>query len=210
MNLNEYQKLAQRTSATIGADKIKNGCFGLIGETGEIVDALKKWLFQSGENPPFPKEKFIKEMGDVLWYCAEVISGIKTDNGLCFSMESMLGGVSHFWKDISKHDIEDTVVTLNINASWVYTYCFANGAVTPRESIKDSIRDVYGSLLDVCALIGTTIDEVANTNIEKLKKRYPDGFDPERSMHRPEYQNSEEGNGGSTEGMLFNARNHLV
>lgn len=53
MNLNEYQRLALRTSGA-GHDRIKNGCLGLIGESGEIVDIVKKFMFQSGENPPFP------------------------------------------------------------------------------------------------------------------------------------------------------------
>lgn len=204
MNLNEYQKLAQRTSSTVYKDKIRNGCLGLIGETGEIVDALKKWLFQSGDNAPLPKDKFIDEMGDVLWYCAEVISGH------CWEMKDIFGIVSGYWRKLYTCDLEDMVISLSNNAAWVYARCFSNGAVGDADLIIESLRDVYGQLLDLCKFIDTTIDEVAHANIEKLKKRYPDGFDPERSMHRPEYQNSEEGNGGSAEGMLFNTRNHLV
>ena len=46
-NLNEYQKLAQRTSSTSTARaKIENGCLGLAGESGEVCDILKKHLFQ--------------------------------------------------------------------------------------------------------------------------------------------------------------------
>lgn len=200
MNLNEYQKLAQRTSATIGADKIKNGCLGLIGETGEIVDALKKWLFQSGENPPFPKEKFIKEMGDVLWYCAEVASGMGWEFG------SVMSDVEGCECAIN-YDIELLSVAISVSAHDAYlAFILEKDHLPPR----DCLRMVFGLLKELCRRIHTSIDEVAHVNIEKLKKRYPDGFDPERSMHRPEYQNSEEGNGGSTEGMLFNARNHLV
>ena len=33
---------------------------------------------------------------------------------------------------------------------------------------------------------GIGFDEVLETNIEKLKKRYPDGFDVDRSLHRAE------------------------
>ena len=41
-NLNEYQKLAQRTSSTSTARaKIENGCLGLAGESGEVCDILK-------------------------------------------------------------------------------------------------------------------------------------------------------------------------
>ena len=32
--------------------------------------------------------------------------------------------------------------------------------------------------------LGLTLEEVMAQNIEKLRKRYPDGFDAERSMHR--------------------------
>lgn len=32
--------------------------------------------------------------------------------------------------------------------------------------------------------LGYTLEEVFNLNIEKLKARYPGGFDPERSQHR--------------------------
>ena len=41
MDLNEYQRLAMRTSPD-GHDRIKNGCLGLIGESGEIADIIKK------------------------------------------------------------------------------------------------------------------------------------------------------------------------
>ena len=34
--------------------------------------------------------------------------------------------------------------------------------------------------------LGVTLEEVMGRNIEKLRKRYPDGFDAERSMHREE------------------------
>lgn len=75
MNLSEYQKLAMRTSPT-GHDRVKNGCMGLMGESGEIVDVLKKYLFQSGENPEFPADRLTDECGDVLWYCAELMEGL--------------------------------------------------------------------------------------------------------------------------------------
>ena len=54
MTLNEYQHLAQRTSGP-GHDRLLNGCLGLIGESGEIVDITGllggyniHWAFASG------------------------------------------------------------------------------------------------------------------------------------------------------------------
>jgi len=74
MTLNEYQELAQRTCNTEGIfDKLVNGVLGLCGETGECSDLLKKHLYQGHE---FDKSSMAKELGDVLWYIAEVVTGL--------------------------------------------------------------------------------------------------------------------------------------
>lgn len=44
--------------------------------------------------------------------------------------------------------------------------------------------DVAWYLALLCEILKTTLDEVFETNIRKLMARYPDGFDPEKSMHR--------------------------
>ena len=74
MTLNEYQALAQRTHiANNPSAKIENGCLGLAGECGECCDILKKYLFQGHE---FDRDRVVEELGDVLWYCAELASGL--------------------------------------------------------------------------------------------------------------------------------------
>lgn len=74
MTLNEYQQLAQRTSAhEESLWKLENGLLGLFGEGGECADILKKTLFQGHA---FDKEHMAKELGDVLWYVAETASGL--------------------------------------------------------------------------------------------------------------------------------------
>lgn len=104
MTLNEYQVLAQRTSPDDGHDRILNGCMGLCGESGECMDTLKKHVMQKH---PFGRDKMVEELGDVLWYCAELATGL-----------------------------------------------------------------------------GMGLEDIARANIEKLRKRYPEGFAPERSIHR--------------------------
>lgn len=107
MKMNEYQQLAQRTANTNKlSEKIENGLLGLFGEGVECADAWKKYLYQDHE---LDKAHMIEELGDVLWYCAELASGL-----------------------------------------------------------------------------GVTLEEVAQRNIDKLRKRYPEGFDPERSINREE------------------------
>lgn len=110
MTLNEYQTEAMRTASGIAiADNenlILNGAMGLNGEAGEVIDMLKKYMFQ-GHNLDI--EHIAKELGDCLWYIA-----------VC-----------------------------------------AKGA-------------------------GYTLDEIAEMNKAKLRKRYPDGFEADKSLHRAE------------------------
>jgi len=44
--------------------------------------------------------------------------------------------------------------------------------------------DILWMLAEYCTGNGWTLDDVAVLNIAKLRERYPDGFDPEKSLHR--------------------------
>lgn len=108
MTLNEYQKEAMRTVSGIVEINSENlmlqGAMGLNGEAGEVIDILKKYMFQGHD---LDKDHIAKECGDCLWYLAILSKGA-----------------------------------------------------------------------------GYTLDEIAEMNKEKLRKRYPDGFEAERSLHR--------------------------
>lgn len=58
-----------------------------------------------------------------------------------------------------------------------------------KDNICKELGDVLWYLSQIASLAGIELDEVATKNIEKLKKRYPNGFDTERSINRIEYQN---------------------
>lgn len=75
MTMNEYQMLAQRTCNITNTmlDKIENGCLGLAGESGECADLYKKYRFQGHG---LLVDKMVEELGDVLWYCAELAEGL--------------------------------------------------------------------------------------------------------------------------------------
>ena len=78
LTMTEYQRLAARTSNTTGEDKICNGCLGLAGECGEVVDLYKKHRYQGHE---LDYSKMVEELGDVLWYVAEIASGLNISLG---------------------------------------------------------------------------------------------------------------------------------
>lgn len=74
MTINEYQGLAMRTSgAETSRDRLVNGVMGLNGEAGEVIDIVKKHLFQGH---PLEEEKIIDELGDVMWYIASIATSL--------------------------------------------------------------------------------------------------------------------------------------
>ena len=110
MSLNEYKKEDMRTESGVSTandeNLILNSAMGLNGEAGEVIDILKKYMFQGHE---LDKEHLAKECGDVLWYIAILAKGL-----------------------------------------------------------------------------GYGLDEIAQMNVDKLRKRYPDGFSVEKSLNRKE------------------------
>lgn len=117
---NGYQRLAMRTNDGKMTERlskpamepgwdlggIMEGCLGLSGESGELVDLIKKWIFHE---KPLDEEHAKKELGDVLWYAALI-----------------------------------------------------------------------------CESFGWKMEDIMAMNIEKLRKRYPDGFNPVQANNRAE------------------------
>ncbi len=52
--------------------------------------------------------------------------------------------------------------------------------------MAEEAGDVLWYLAEIADALGLTLEEIARRNIDKLFKRYPEGFDPERSINREE------------------------
>ena len=51
-------------------------------------------------------------------------------------------------------------------------------------ALTKEMGDALWMLSELSTAIGVRLEDIAVQNIDKLRKRYPDGFDPERSRHR--------------------------
>lgn len=56
-------------------------------------------------------------------------------------------------------------------------------------ALIEEMGDVLYYLCWLCLQLDIDISELCFANMKKLNERYPDGFDPERSIHRKEYEN---------------------
>ncbi len=70
LDFNTYQEQASRTAdKSLQEKSILISCMGLAGEAGEVSDYLKKVY---GHGHAYEHKKLIDELGDVLWYIADL------------------------------------------------------------------------------------------------------------------------------------------
>lgn len=62
--------------------------------------------------------------------------------------------------------------------------CFYQDGRDIRLSLLDELGDVLWYVAEAATAMGWTLEEIARHNVDKLKRRYPAGFEAERSLHR--------------------------
>ena len=60
----------------------------------------------------------------------------------------------------------------------------AQGHELDKAHLAKELGDIAWYLAEAATALGLSLEEILQANIDKLKKRYPDGFDTERSMIR--------------------------
>ena len=58
------------------------------------------------------------------------------------------------------------------------------GHLFDREHAKKELGDLLWFIAEWCTSMGVELDEIMEANIEKLRARYPEGFDADHSLHR--------------------------
>ena len=62
----------------------------------------------------------------------------------------------------------------------------AQGHALDKEKLAKELGDIAWYLAETATALDMDLDDIFQANIDKLKKRYPEGFDTERSIHREE------------------------
>lgn len=88
LSFNDYQNQALATDSYANSGKnidvtdlaFLNKVLGLVGESGEVAEKIKKILRnQDGKMTEDDKKEIVKELGDVLWYMAVLSSYLGYD-----------------------------------------------------------------------------------------------------------------------------------
>lgn len=60
----------------------------------------------------------------------------------------------------------------------------AQGHELDKEKLAKELGDICWYLAETATALDLSLEDIMAANIEKLKRRYPDGFDAQRSIHR--------------------------
>lgn len=194
MTFNGYQKEALRTANPECRD-LTNAALGLCGESAEFAN-----LLASTERTVMIKQHLAKELGDVAWYVAvaSYILGYDLDEVAGFiACLDRVSDPDERQKQVIRHlhfmcdSVDSTVLSRRLT---ILCGGFADQVKKHRfqghELDKDKAELTLSAILDVLAAlfwsVGYCFEDGLQMNVDKLRKRYPDGFDVEKSLHREE------------------------
>jgi hypothetical protein len=167
MNLNNYQQLALRTAGHMNTDQMLiNSALGLPGEVAEIYDEIV-----SGK---FDNTKIKKELGDLCWYIAIALHALSTQ-----------------FSSVGCGKIHGKAITMNlVIATGKYSdyikKVYFQGHKMDKEHCIELLSSCYLAIRTICKEWYYDFDQILQDNIDKLKRRYPDGFEVARSINRVE------------------------
>ena len=185
----QYVKQAMRTDNgnLSEIDRLTNAALGLCGESGELA---KEFLFEN-----FKNYVAVEEMGDVLWYIAQAshVLHIPMSEIVAFCTPPSKHSLSENGKGIMEevYWLEVNLLEEIINLH-TYTGSFADSVKKhryhehklSRDDMSKNLCEIVQTLMKLCLYLDIELETAARENIEKLQKRYPEGFNSHDSIHR--------------------------
>ena len=154
MKFEEYIPLAMRTNNK-KEDPKEDLLNACLGLVGEYVE------YQNAETV---KHK-LGELGDIHWYVALLSQTINYNKGGMFEGgKDILTIIGSVCDSIKKHVFQ--------------------GHDLDRYEIEKYTQELLESLKRECETLGTTQSDIMTANIDKLRARFPKGFEVDRSVNR--------------------------
>lgn len=182
--LQEYQRLTIRTEPLSHNDYlIAEFALGLICETGEVADILKKLFFHKH---PINIQHIVEELGDTMWYLSAIANHKDIDLSTLANE-----AVNNFDDSLVVEKINPINAQMNLSSSAIKIAQLAYSNVTINNDVKDELRKnmiIYlRSVYRIADSFDLKLTKILTANIEKLNERYQNGFSSSASIKRVDH-----------------------
>lgn len=175
----EVNRTRRRTDAQLPDETYLIGhTLGLVGESGEVCDLVKKWFLHGHPFDEAARQKLIKELGDCLWY------------NVALRLDCRLSAPPEWFPGIG-HPVNAVRALSNHARSAAFYATMASediGVSFPTFALNAHLRDL-GCMAKIA---GVDLAHVAAQNIAKLRARFPEGFTAAASVARVDVEASGE------------------
>jgi NTP pyrophosphatase (non-canonical NTP hydrolase) len=177
MNLKQYQKAARHTAIYLRANNAQMiyPALGLVGECGEVAEKIKK-LIRDDDNEMTPQrlDGIKKELGDVMWYCANICCD--TDLTIDMVYEMKCASITHSIRSLI---LPRLVLCMNRHASaaaellerWYYQYECSMTECDRFTELPNHLTHILVCINEIAIRCGFTLQDIYVSNIEKLSNR---------------------------------------
>jgi len=170
MELNKFQELSKRTMPFGGEPKnpihfengLTNYAMGLIGECTEVLNAAND------------REAILKEIGDVSHYAF----GILTFLGETYEE------LNNYFVEGSKEKLINKIIILSGDISEQVKKFIFHRHEFNSSKVKIALKMLIKNLIVLAEKYDSSLEEICEMNIDKLKMRYPESFNVEDSKKR--------------------------
>lgn len=177
MDFQQYQQNARKTAAYTANQEnlILYPALGLVGECGEVSEKAKKiirddnWLITTGRS-----SALIDELGDCCWYIANICCDLNLEMDI---IERMINSTSlacitdlPLYRLCLKMNRHAILVASSMEKAY-YEHDKIGNIASIFPDIPSNLTSLLSCIIASAKLLGTTIEEICETNIRKLLKR---------------------------------------
>lgn len=162
--MDDYVEQAMRTCSSefyeVNHD-IEHGIIGLCTEAGELLECFYKDITDEPDSV-----HILEELGDVCWYLAAVCKGSN------WKWEDIAFG-SEFG-DMEVELFIDEIIIVTAEALNLLKKAHYYGVNIDMSILQNHMKLIHSSVSAICEKYNSSIEQIQEANIKKLKSRYPD------------------------------------
>lgn len=198
MQIADYHEEVRRTSsADFPHDEaLKLSGLGIAGEVGEVIKLIDDVLTAEERGVPYPEESIayikkhiIKEAGDVLWYVIYLLNALQQRAEDLLNFDDLPDYQDFVYTYEAKNPLTLSGATraLAYRAGGVADIIkkhTLHGKELARDYLLEELAETVWNLTVILNHFEIALSLVLDTNVAKLRKRYPHGWSREASIAR--------------------------